>query len=63
MTLSMTWITPLLVRTSVATMDALRPAWSVMARLASIVKLSPCSEVMGVPTGTCAFSTRAGATW
>ncbi len=43
MTLSIRCTTPLLVITSVAVMAALRARWSVMARLASTVKVWPCT--------------------
>jgi hypothetical protein len=39
----MTWITPLLVSTSVPVMAALRPRWSVMASEASTVKVCPAA--------------------
>ena len=56
----MTWITPLLVNTSVAEMLAVRPTWSVICKLAFTVRVSPCAVVIGEPTGTSALKNPAG---
>ena len=65
-TLSTTWITPLLAATSVAVMVAtrLRPSVSLSAPLTlSTLKMPPASGVIFLPSGTSALTTLAPSTW
>src|SRR3989344_1126139 len=62
-TLSTTWITPLLVNTSAIVMLLVRRFWSVITRLAFTVKVCPWTVAMAELIGTSALSTRAGTTW
>ena len=65
-TLSIAWITPLLAAMSAVTMVDVRLRPSVMRSAAptvSILKMSPCSVVIGRPSGTAALFTLLGSTW